>query len=542
MLDSLDTLIAFALIFTIVSLLITIVVQMITSFLNLRGKNLAWGIAEAFEAITPELKAEVKGKGKALADYLLKDPLISDSQIGNKVKPASAVRADELFDLLHRIATGKKPGTPAEIKNDVVALLKSLGVPASVFELLASEKEKLQTLKADLSATLGALQDGPAKELLQKTEQDITAKLGNAASCAEDCATRWTAQGEIAIQQVYQKFEHWFQTGQERSQEWFTTHARIITAVLGVAFALVLQLDTIEIYKLVSSNREVRASLVAQVKPVIEQGERILKESPTVMKKSLEKLGEATSAATGGIQTNALLREVQIATTDTPEKVKANIRTVYENAYLKTLNDALNEVPEQEESGKHDDYKKRLNDGYKKWFGTLTDTGLTTALMKVNVLADKEAKKADFTQRVAKVLQEHVAASKELNKVLEDFDDETVKEVQARMKALSEEWNILKDSLNETGFDLFPKEGWRWVKKDEHGKLLRNFWWAHLFGMLLSALLLSLGAPFWFNTLKGLASLRSTVAANISDEKKADQIKTSEASKPPPTVSSQTGK
>jgi hypothetical protein len=41
--------------------------------------------------------------------------------------------------------------------------------------------------------------------------------------------------------------------------------------------------------------------------------------------------------------------------------------------------------------------------------------------------------------------------------------------------------------------------------------------------MLFSALLLSLGAPFWFNTLKSLASLRSSVAKNISDEKKADQ-------------------
>ena len=61
MLDSLDTLIAFALIFTIVSLLITIILQIIVSMLNLRGHNLAWGVAEAFEAMVPELKAEAKG-------------------------------------------------------------------------------------------------------------------------------------------------------------------------------------------------------------------------------------------------------------------------------------------------------------------------------------------------------------------------------------------------------------------------------------------------------------------------------------------------
>src|SRR5208283_599692 len=37
--------------FTVVSLLVTIVVQMITSVSNLRGLNLSWALAETFEAI-----------------------------------------------------------------------------------------------------------------------------------------------------------------------------------------------------------------------------------------------------------------------------------------------------------------------------------------------------------------------------------------------------------------------------------------------------------------------------------------------------------
>ena len=132
MLDSLDTLLAFTLIFTVVSLLITIVVQMITSFLNLRGRNLAWGIAEAFEAIAPGLEAKKDTGAKSLADHLLKDDLLSDSQIWKWTYRTNAVRADELFDLLHRIATGKKtktgdkttPEEEIKIKNDVITLLK----------------------------------------------------------------------------------------------------------------------------------------------------------------------------------------------------------------------------------------------------------------------------------------------------------------------------------------------------------------------------------------------------------------------------------
>jgi len=43
--------------------------------------------------------------------------------------------------------------------------------------------------------------------------------------------------------------------------------------------------------------------------------------------------------------------------------------------------------------------------------------------------------------------------------------------------------------------------------------------WRHLVGVVLTAGLLSLGAPFWFNTLKGLSTLRSVVAKKEQDER-----------------------
>jgi hypothetical protein len=44
--------------------------------------------------------------------------------------------------------------------------------------------------------------------------------------------------------------------------------------------------------------------------------------------------------------------------------------------------------------------------------------------------------------------------------------------------------------------------------------------WQQLFGITIAAGLLSLGAPFWFNTLKSLASLRSSLADAIDDSPK----------------------
>lgn len=74
MLESLDTLIAFTLIFTDVSMLVTMVVQIISNLLNLRGPILLGGLAETFETIDPSLAPQAK----PLADHLLKDSMLSD--------------------------------------------------------------------------------------------------------------------------------------------------------------------------------------------------------------------------------------------------------------------------------------------------------------------------------------------------------------------------------------------------------------------------------------------------------------------------------
>jgi len=75
----------------------------------------------------------------------------------------------------------------------------------------------------------------------------------------------------------------------------------------------------------------------------------------------------------------------------------------------------------------------------------------------------------------------------------------------AREKAFAD----LKASIDSTGFELLPS-GWfaRWPAE--------KFWWFnHLFGLALSAGLLTLGAPFWFNLLKNLMSLRPALASLV---------------------------
>ena len=75
MLNTLDTVIAFAVIMTVLSLLITLVVQMVSAALSLRGKNLANALALTFQTIDPSI-----GKyAHSLAAQILSDPIFSDS-------------------------------------------------------------------------------------------------------------------------------------------------------------------------------------------------------------------------------------------------------------------------------------------------------------------------------------------------------------------------------------------------------------------------------------------------------------------------------
>ena len=75
MLNTLDTVIAFAVIMTVLSLLITLFVQMVSATLSLRGKNLANALALTFQTIDPTI-----GKyAHSLAAQILRDPIFSDS-------------------------------------------------------------------------------------------------------------------------------------------------------------------------------------------------------------------------------------------------------------------------------------------------------------------------------------------------------------------------------------------------------------------------------------------------------------------------------
>jgi hypothetical protein len=86
----------------------------------------------------------------------------------------------------------------------------------------------------------------------------------------------------------------------------------------------------------------------------------------------------------------------------------------------------------------------------------------------------------------------------------------------AALKDVQSRANEVRTSLGNAQFDILPSSLGTWQDRISPKR--------HLLGMLISGVLLSFGAPFWFNTLKSLLSLRSAVAESaetrIKDRRK----------------------
>ena len=399
MLDSLDTLIAFILIMLVVSLLITIAVQMAASLLNLRGLNLAYGLKRTFTVIVPDSDENAK----KLVDFILKGQFLSDSFLPDwrVLKPwrhATAIRPEEVFDAIQRIAIGKE-SVDTTLVNTAKNLLIALGV----------DKQSLEDATNDIT-------NGRAAKTLVTAYAAARQKL-NAA--------------KESIDKACQKLQHWTCIAQERAQQWLTMHTRIITVIFAFFFAFWLQIDTVEIFKLVSSNKAVRDKLIAQAGTVEAQAARVL--------------------------------------------VDSNV----------------------------------LRDALKSWSEQETDPTIKQALSSIDVA----------TTDTREAVQEKVTNALDGKKPVKNFNAMVTAAAKKQAEVLSAELGVIKTDLDKTGFQLFPDgDGGRW------GKGVGSHWWSgsqgHRWGILFSVALLSLGAPFWYHTLKDLMSLRSKVAENISDEQK----------------------
>ena len=404
MLNTLDTVIAFAVIMTVLSLLITLVVQMVSAALSLRGKNLANALALTFQTIDPTI-----GKyAHSLAAQILCDPIFSDSlwqkknrnldenaqkfiAAQRKLRDATLrrlddpARAEAISKATAEVNTAKAAVTIPNVRpnretpwgfwaipwSGAMQIATAIR-PGEIYRVLQEMREmtpeeaqllnipkQLPEKARGLIAALHRL-DLPAIESRVKLK-DIAAAAKIFApeqqKAVLDSLGSFGATVERATTQAYDRFQRWFGSGQDRAEQWFQIHVRMVTIVAAITASIFLQLDTVEIYDKLRHEPKLVEALVKAAPGTLEQG----------------------AAVQGQLDADAR------------EKAFAN----------------------------------------------------------------------------------------------------------------------LKEKIDSTGFELLP-HGWfaRWPTE-------KLWWFNHLFGLALSAGLLTLGAPFWFNLLKNLMNLRPAVATLV---------------------------
>ncbi|MDQ2658981.1 MAG: hypothetical protein M3Y03_01015 [Verrucomicrobiota bacterium] len=226
--------IAFVVIMTVASLFVTIIVQMLSAALSLRGKNLANALALTFQSIEPTLGEQAH----QLAAKILSDPLLSDSTRTTKDKSHA------------RTWVLKRNGPWNFIDFGGASHLANAIRPDEVYAFLRRLQERAGTVPAE---------KGKADEM-----QETAAKILRVLATSSE-------RGPTAVEldPARAKFDAWFKSAQDRAQQWFQMHARGLTIAASILVALVLQLDAVEIFHFVSTNGAARNALVGNAEQLI---------------------------------------------------------------------------------------------------------------------------------------------------------------------------------------------------------------------------------------------------------------------------------
>jgi hypothetical protein len=270
------------------------------------------------------------------------------------------------------------------------------------------------------------------------------------------------------IHAATQEAAAWFNSAMDRASQQFVLKTRLITVVLSIIVAFALHLDTFRLLSQVSGDPELRAGLVNAAQAMQTQAAAVLKASPS---------GNTQAAAAG----NASNGNKNLPA----EELAIHVPQAYADALKATLNKFNDKSPERPKTAGELPGRITSREAGERWLRSKmgNDANVGNAVAGYQLAVD-QALKSDMDR-----LLDHAAS--------------------------------IRDGLDNAGFQLVPNPYHGW-----------DFWpstkgwfgpWSnlHFWGIVFSAGLLSLGAPFWYNALKTLSSLRPVVASKAEREQQS---------------------
>lgn len=427
-LEHFDSIFAFVIIITGVSLIVTLLNQAVSAALGLRGSQLRWGLETLLANLDPSLKQHAK----TISEKVLQHPLISDSAFSrfnnillNRWRLASAIRQDELMHILQLLANGgTAPTSKSTVAPAAAVAPGAQPVPAAPSVPPPGAKEDWQQA---LAKSLQQV-DPNADRDIQLIASDLRSLFPQDASKAD----RLIAAARSQANQLRGNIEQWFDSVMDRSAQRFSLNMRVWTVAFSVLIAFALQLDAFSLFTRVSSDAELRARLVASADGLTRKADDLL------------------LTTSNGVPSTVYVGAMKQLISD----YKSDLGRLPVPSGFSTLEDA------------------------QKW--------LSNALKQINIPVTNNEWAVRYEQRVPQYSLR--TSAQELQSLLTN--------------KLS--LDILPSSYPKPFYENWSPRG-------------RTFW-----GILASAALLSLGAPFWFNALKTMSNLRPLLANKQQAESEAD--------------------
>jgi hypothetical protein len=182
------------------------------------------------------------------------------SKLGDATALGSAIRPGEIYRMVHEFADLTK--TEAAVRDvcpEVVEAAKSLLV------CLAKPDQPAQESQAKLRLIAQVANSFPVQQ--QQTIVDSLENLG--------------ATVERATTLAYDRFQRWFGSAQDRAEQWFQTHVRVVTIICSICAAFVLQLDTAEIFRQLRAEPKLVEALVKAAPGVVQKGGEVAQPTQT---------------------------------------------------------------------------------------------------------------------------------------------------------------------------------------------------------------------------------------------------------------------
>ena len=233
MLKTIDIFIGLSLVMLLVSMIVTVITQAFTNIVNSRGTKLMEGIAGLLTQLHPGITQQI---AEEISTKVLSHPLVSDGKL------AAVIHREELTKLLLELGAGDLPdkqklsaGAQSALEDALIANGICDGPKANVQAQIREKLANIRSLALHLELT--------------------HPELANAARAR-------VAFLQQANSQFLAKINLWFDQTMDRVSERFTTHTRYVTFGAGLLVALVLQLDTAALVSRLSTDADLRKSLV----------------------------------------------------------------------------------------------------------------------------------------------------------------------------------------------------------------------------------------------------------------------------------------